>query len=229
MSATADGGRRGRRSPVDLAAPAPSEEDVAYFRAIEDAFVRLRCAPLLLSPADFQVAARWRREGVPLALVVASLEEVFAKRREREAKGRINSLRYCAPAVDAAWAEVRELQGPARRATVSEMPVEERLVALAEALPEALEARAEWRDRLLALRGPAEAVEEALRALDDELLAAADAALTPDARERLADEMEAILEGLRDRFPDSELETLRAQLRRQRLRRMADLPVLTLF
>ena len=228
MSATADGGGAPGGS-VDPAPPAPSADDVAYFRAVEDAFVRLRGAPLLLSPADFQVAARWRREGVPLPLVVATLEEVFAKRRERDATGRINSLRYCAPAVDAAWAEGRELQGPPRRAAVTETPVAERLAALADALPEGLAARGEWRDRVLALAGPAEAVEQALRALDDELMAAAEAALPSDARERLADEVEAILEGLRDRFPAGELETLRAQLRAQRLRRLLELPILTLF
>ena len=231
MSATADGGGPGARKQriVDPAAAAPSAEDVAYFRAVEDAFVRLRGAPLLLSPEDFQVALGWRREGVPLSLVEATLEEVFAKRRERGARERINSLRYCARAVGAAWAEVRELQGPPRRAAVSETPLEERLRVLADALPEGLVARAEWRGRLLALAGSAEAVEEELRALDDELLAAVDAVLSPAARERLEGEVTAIVTGLRDRFPDSDLAALRSQLRRQRLRRTAGLPVLTLF
>ena len=86
MSATADGRGARKQQAVDPAAAAPSAEDVAYFRAVEDAFVRLRGAPLLLSPEDFQVALRWRREGVPLSLVEATLEEVFAKRRERGAK-----------------------------------------------------------------------------------------------------------------------------------------------
>jgi len=232
MSATADGGggsRARRQQTVDSAPGAPSAEEVAYFRAVEDAFVRLRGAPLLLSPADFLVAARWHREGVPLPLVVATLEEVFTKRREREAKGRINSLRYCAQAVDAAWAEVRELQGPGRREVVAETPVAERLAALAEALPAEIAGREDWRRRVLASSGPAEVVEQALRGLDDELLAAADATLNAAERERLDGEVEAILDGLRDRFPDSELEALRAQLRRQRLRRLMGLPVLTLF
>jgi hypothetical protein len=210
-------------------AGAPSEEDVAYFHAVEAAFVRLRGAPLLLSPADFQVAKRWRREGVPLSLVVATLEDVFARRRERGAKDRINSLRYCARAVDAAWAEVRELQGPGRREAAAAAPVAERLGALAEALPAGLDRRDEWVSRLLALTGPAEAVEKALRGIDDELLAAVDAGLDGAARDRIDAEVEAILDGLRDRFPDSELEALRGQLRRQRLRRTVELPVLTLF
>ena len=228
MSATADGGGSRRRT-AGPAAPAPSDEESAYFRAVEDAFVRLRGAPLLLSPADFQVAARWRREGVPLALAVATLEEVFSKRRERGAKSRINSLRYCAPAVDAAWAEVRELQGPARRGATVGTPVGERLAALAAALPAGLERRDEWAGRVLALSGRAEAVEEALRGIDDELLAAVEAGLDEAARQRVDGEVEAIVEGLRERFPVGELESLRAQLRRQRLRRLVELPVLTLF
>lgn len=230
MSATADGGSgRRKQQTIVRAGEAPSGEEVTYFRAIEEAFVRLRGAPLLLSPADFLVAARWHREGVPLSLVMATVEEVFAKRRERDAKGRINSLRYCAQAVDAAWAEVRELQGPARREAASETPVAERLAALADELPPTLARREEWRSRVLALPGPAEAVEEALRRLDDELLAAAEAALEPDDRQRLEAEVAAMLAGLRDRFPDSDLVALRSQLRRQRLRRSAGLPVLTLF
>ncbi len=220
MSATAEGGGE----------PILADADSTYFRAIEDAFIRLRGAPLLLSPGDFQVAARWRREEVPLGLVVATLEEVFAKRRERGARGRINSLRYCAPAVDAAWSEVQELRGPAARETIAgAAPAGERLEALATALPASLAGREAWAARLRALDGPPEEVEGSLRRLDGELLAAAEAALSPASRERLADEVESILDGLRDRFPDEELVALRGQLWRQRLRRQASLPVLTLF
>ncbi|HEV8631548.1 MAG TPA: hypothetical protein VGV61_14620 [Thermoanaerobaculia bacterium] len=223
MNATAsDGGGEPPAPPADAA-------ETAYFRAIEEAFVRLRGAPLLLSPTDFQVASRWYREGVPLGLVVASLEEVFAKRRERGAKGRINSLRYGAPAVDAAWAEVQELQGPARRAAPAEVAVEKRLDELAAALPAELADREAWGRRLAVLGGDAEGVEAALRGLDDELVASTAAALAPPARERLDAEVEAIVEGLRDRFPDAELAALREQLFRQRLRRLLGLPVLTLF
>jgi hypothetical protein len=228
MSATGEAGgpRNGGADAAGLTGTAPES---AWFRAVEDAFVRLRGAPLLLSPADFQVCSRWRREGVPLGLVLATLEEVFAKRRQRGAKGRINSLRYCAPAVDAAWAEVRELQGPPRRAAGAEEPIAERLARLAAALPAGLGDREAWAARLQALAGSPEAVEAGLRALDEELLAAAEAALEPVARGRLDAEVAAIVDGLRDRFPGEELDALRAALRRQRLRRLVGLPVLTLF
>ena len=191
--------------------------------------MKLRGAPLLVSPADYQIAKRWHADGVPLSLVVATMDEVFAKRRARGAKDRINGIRYCARAVDAAWAEVRELRGPARREAASEPPVAERLAELAAALPEGLADRAAWQGRLVALGGPAAAVEADLRAVEDELLAAVEAALELAERERLDAEVEAILDGLRERFPGGELEALRGRLRRQRLRRLVELPVLTLF
>jgi hypothetical protein len=222
-------GARELTGEAPTAADAPDDAAaVAYFRAVEDAFVRERGAPLLLSPADFQVAARWQQEGVPLGLVLATIEEVFAQRRARGAKGRINSLRYCAPAVDAAWGEVRELQGPGRREAPPELAVPERLEELAAGLPE-FPGRGDWAARLRGLSGAPEAVEEALRGLDGELLAALAAGLSGEERERLEAEVEAILDGLRDRFPDRELEGLAQRLFAQRLRRLRAVPVLSLF
>src|SRR5215475_13765984 len=111
------------------------EQPHAYFQAVEEIFVALRGAPLLLSPADWQVARRWHREGVPLDLVRRTLEEVFAKRKERGAKGKISSLRYCAPAVEAAWEELRELTAPGERSEAPAFEIRPRLAALATALP----------------------------------------------------------------------------------------------
>jgi len=229
MSATPDGDdARVASSP---SRDQSADEESRYFRAIEDVFVRLRGAPLLLSPEDYRVAARWRREGVPLRLVESTLEEIFARRRDRGAKGRINSLRYCAPAVDAAWAEVQALTGPARRepAAVDGDAVAARTAELADALPASLAGRDAFAARIRALSGEPEKVEQDLRALDDEVVAAAESALDPAARARLDAEVEAILEGLRERFPEDELASLRVQLRRQRLRRLVGLPLLTLF
>ena len=92
-----------------------SDEAQQYFRAIEEAFIRLRGAPLLLSPEDWRQAEQWRRRGVPLELVLAVLEQVFARRLERGARGRIQSLRYCAQAVETAWQEVEALTAGGRR------------------------------------------------------------------------------------------------------------------
>jgi hypothetical protein len=212
--------------------PAPPEEpdaDHAYFQAIEEIFVRLRGAPLLLSPADWQVAARWHREGVPLALVQRVMEEVFARRRARGAKGRIQSLRYCKEPVEAAWAEIQEMTGPGRRLEVEPLDLPPRLAALAGALPEGLPGRAELAERLRGLGGDSEAVESVLSQLDRELLDRAAAGLEDEERAALEAQLESTLASLAAGLPADELDAARDRLRRQLLRQRLRLPVLSLF
>jgi hypothetical protein len=205
------------------------DSDHAYFQAVEDIFVELRGSPLLLSPADWQVARRWHREGVPLELVRRTLAEVFARRKERRAKGKISSLRYCAPAVEAAWAEVRELTAPGRRAGAEELAIAPRLAALAAALPAGLSGREAFAARIAALGGGPEAVEEGLSALDREMLDAAAAGLAEPARAEIDAAVEKTLAAFGQRLPAEELELSRARLARQALRRRLALPVLSLF
>jgi hypothetical protein len=215
----------------------PADSDHAYFQSIEELFVRLRGAPLLLSPADWQVAARWHREGVPLALVQRVVEEVFARRAARGAKGRIQSLRYCREPVEAAWAEIQSLTGPGRRLEAEPLDLPPRLAALSAALPEGLPGREELAGRIRALAGPggdahpldSESVEAALATFDRRLLDQAAAALAEDARAALEGELEATLGSLAARLPAEELEAARDRLRRQLLRRRLRLPVLSLF
>jgi hypothetical protein len=201
------------------------ETDHAYFQAVEEIFVELRGAPLLLSPADWQVARRWHREGVPLELVRSTLEEVFARRKERKAKGKISSLRYCASAVEAAWADLRELTAPARRTAAPAFEVAPRLAALAASLPgrEALAAR------VAQLSGDPQEVEDRLAALDREMLDQAWEELAGEIRSEVEAAVEKTLAALAGRLPTPELESSRERLVRQTLRRKLGLPVLSLF
>jgi hypothetical protein len=200
-----------------------AESDHAYFQAIEEIFVRLRGAPLLLSPADWQVASRWHREGVPLDLIRQALEEVFAKRKERGTKGRISSLRYCAPAVEAAWAELRELTAPGEREAAPALDIPSRLRNLAALAPP------EIAPRVAGLHGDAPSVEAALSALDREMLAAAEVSLEPGLRREVDAAVEKTLAALRGRLPAEELERSRERLTYQVLRQRLGLPVLSLF
>ena len=195
----------------------------AYFQAVEEIFVRLRGAPLLLSPADWQVASGWHREGVPLDLIGRVLEEVFARRKERGTKGKINSLRYCAPAVEAAWADLRELTAPGERTEADPLDVAARLGNLAAAVP------AGFAGRVLALQGDAPSVEAALSALDREMLAASAGSLAPDLREEVEAAVDKTLAVLKGRLPADELERSRERLTWQVLRQRLGLPVLSLF
>jgi len=80
---------------MEDSAPAPSEEEKSYFRAVEERFCALRGAALLISPRDWALIASWWEERVPLALILDSLEEVFAARARRgDAAEDIASLAY---------------------------------------------------------------------------------------------------------------------------------------
>jgi hypothetical protein len=205
------------------------DDDHAYFQAIEEAFVLLRGAPLLLSPADWQVARRWHREGVPLDLVRRALEDVFAKRQERGTKGKISSLRYCAPAVEAAWNELRELTAPGERMEAPSLDISARLAALAAALPPGIPGREGYEVRIRSLEGTPQTVEESLAALDLEVLEAAGAALDEAARAEVEGAVTATLTSLGSRLPAAELARSRERLTRQILRQRLGLPVLSLF
>src|SRR6185312_2101168 len=210
----------------------PSTEpdpDHAYFQAVEEIFVELRGAPLLLSPADWQVARRWHQEGVPLDLVRRTLAEVFAKRKERGAKGKISSLRYCAPAVEAAWADLKDLTAPGQRAVAPAFEVAPRLAALASALQPALRGREALAARLVLLGGDPQDVEERLAALDREMLDGVTSGLDSEERTEIGAAVEKTLALLSSRLPAEEIEASRERLFRQTLRRRLGLPVLSLF
>jgi hypothetical protein len=209
------------------------ESMATYFAAIEETFIRLRGAPLLLSPADWQVARRWHREGVPLGLVRRALEEAFARRAERDQPlRRVQSLRYCAPAVEEAWERHRELLAGAERGAAAQgsLDVGEALDRLADALPSALPQLERWRQRLAELRDlDAEAAEASLARLDRELVDAALACLSEAEREEIRQRVEERLAaGGRSLPEETRKETAELLLRRE-VRRHGSLPLLSLF
>lgn len=206
------------------------DEDHAYFEAVEEIFVRLRGAPLLLSPADYQVAKRWHQDGVPLDLVRRTLEEVFAKRKERGAKGKISSLRYCAPAVDAAWEDLREMTAPGERSEAPALDLAGRLRNLAAALPETLSGRDGLANRMAALAAfDPQTIEHHLSDLDREMVETALGSLDGDMRSAIDAAVEKTLGALAGRLPAEEIERSRERLVSQVLRRRLGLPVLSLF
>jgi hypothetical protein len=206
-----------------------SAEDQAYFREIEQTFIRLRGAPLLLSPADWQLARDWRGRGIPLQMVLQTMEEVFRRRAERGRKGRIQGLRYLAGAVDRAWEKHLELVASGRREAPAEIDLPGRLGALAAALPVTLPDRERLAARVRSLEGSAESVEDALQSLDCEALQRIEDALEAEVRSELERSVDEALERLAARLGADERSRLRARLYRESLRRRAGLPLLSLF
>lgn len=207
-----------------------SAEDQTYFQRIEETFIRLRGAPLLLSPADWRVAQGWRQQGVPLALVLATLEEVFAARAARGGRGRVNSLRYVAPAVEAAWEQARELQASSAAVEpAASLSTEERLARLADALPKTLPRRVRWGDAIRSLGGAPEAVEARLAEIEAELHEALRAGLDTITVAELDREVDEAVSRAGARVAPEERHGLRRRLEGRALRRRFDLPVLSLF
>jgi len=198
--------------------------DHQYFQAIEEAFVRLRGAPLLLPPKDWQTARAWHREGIPLDLVLRTVEEVFERRRERGEEQKVLYLRYCDRAVRGAWEEARELTAAAaaRRAEgVADrggggLDVGRRLDALAGSLPGDLPGRAE--------------LAEGIRRLGSAGTDAGPSSVDERRVEKVLDaEVGRAMAGLAARLPRDEGERARARLLQQKVRRIFGLPTLSLF
>ena len=74
------------------------QDELAFYRAVEDHFARLRGTPFLFTPKDFGLLRRWWSEAVPLAAVMAGIGEVTARRSER-GEDPVSSLAYCRHAV----------------------------------------------------------------------------------------------------------------------------------
>jgi hypothetical protein len=205
-------------------------DEQAYFRRIEEVFVGLRGAPLLLSPKDWQLVRGWYTQGVPLDLIVRTLEVQFEARRERGSSNTVSSLRYFQRAIDKVWDEVRQLtQDVAQRREVEPLSLEGRLQELAERLPDDLVDVEEWRRRICALEGTSDVVESALEDLDDELLASLRQRLDDTAATEMGELVATRLQKLKTRLPDDQLESARQRLFDRALRERFEVPVLSLF
>jgi len=120
------------------------EQELEYYRAVEDLFAELRGVPHTLSPKDFQLLRTWWRDGVALAAVVSGVTEVFARRRERGEADPVVSLGYCRHAVKRQAAHVAEMR--VGTATDQEAGADEQVRAEVTRLDELL-ARAESMQR----------------------------------------------------------------------------------
>lgn len=210
--------------------PATPQSDHAYFQRIERLFIDLRGAPLLLSPADWQVAKAWRARGIPVEVVEETLRALFARRAEKGETRSVSSLRYARAAVSKAWKAVQQHRAPAAESESPEpFDTPARLSRLADSLPDSMPDREAFAARILALEGDLETVENALAALDQALLDSAEAALEPEDRATFESALDRAHRQLGVRLPASELARADSPLRRSVLRGLLDLPVLSLF
>ncbi|MFQ5527205.1 MAG: hypothetical protein ACE5GX_13200 [Thermoanaerobaculia bacterium] len=229
----------------DLNRSSDSALDHSYFRALEDAFVRLRGAPLLLSPADWQVAKEWRRQGIPLELAIRVLERIFERQESAEKRTGIRSLRYFRKAVEGSWLRIVEMGGDPKEADSAEpIDVEERLTRLVTALRLARnqsEARPASQtaglttildqalERISELSGEAKEVEGALARIDYWMLQRLRESLDERTRSSIREDVRGSTTDLSNRLSEDRERQVRRLLFDGRMREILGLPVLSLF
>lgn len=77
-----------------------------YFTEIEDTFIRRRAKHLLLSPLDWALIEAWQDRGIPLHIIIRSIESVFDVFDKQPPGTRtIKSLFYCREEIEAQYNE----------------------------------------------------------------------------------------------------------------------------
>jgi hypothetical protein len=77
----------------------------SYFSEIEDTFIRRRGKHLMLSPMDWALIEGWKERGLPLHVVVRSIEHAFDSHESKKQKRTVKTLLYCQEEVEAQYAE----------------------------------------------------------------------------------------------------------------------------
>lgn len=89
-----------------------------YFTEIEDTFVRRRGKNLFLSPIDWALIESWQDRGIPMHIVIRSIESVFDVYDKQPPGTRsIKSLFYCREEIEAQYAEWSRSQAGKGRET----------------------------------------------------------------------------------------------------------------
>lgn len=167
---------------------APPSDKERYIEAVDERFRVLRGSPLILSGRDAALVFRWHDEGVPLFLVLDTIEDLFRKGAERKPPRLPRTLSYCESAVHEAFAQYRErrLGADGARSTRDaerEATIARVLAALAQSRapgPVVAAALAELRTVVDGARADGF---EVLARVDAGLVDACLAALPPDARD----------------------------------------------
>jgi len=216
-----------------------------YFTEIENAFVRRRGRNLLLGPVDWQLMEKWEKEGIPLRIVLATIDDVFDQIEDDPKRtGSIRTLSYCKDAVEARYRSWLESQvGGAEGSGEEETPAGPSRAEF-EALSKRLESAAKefgegvarvLKDAAASLRGIAEGnhgaadSEAELERLDE----AIDSALFEFAEEERLGEARRMVEkeigGRRAAMGQDAYERTEALMVRKQLREGSGIPRLGLF
>jgi hypothetical protein len=216
------------------------EEDGSYYTEVEAHFVSRRGSPLFITPSEWDLVWRWEQLGIPLPVVKEGIDRVFDRPRTLLKPRRLG---YCRQTVEAAFRRFREARAGERNAGAPEVTAAEssgraRLEEIASRLRQvaancSAPAVARAGDQVELLRGgvdqsPGE-VEEALSAIDRDLVRICEALLDHASLKELRGDAERTLESYRERMPEKVYQAAVESAYRKRLRRKLGLPTLSLY
>ena len=218
-----------------------------YFSDIESAFVRRRGKNLLLSPVDWALIESWEEQGIPLRIVLATIDELFDQvEADPKRIGSIRTLSYCKDAVEARFASWKESRVGAAEAADEAGPagagedLADRLASLSKRLDSVAsgadgavldvvtEAAARIRNLDSSSVDP-EDIESELEELDEEIDSVLYGEASADRIAELESEVMGELGGKASRMDSDSLERTVLLMVRKRLRESSGIPGLGAF
>jgi len=196
-------------------------DDRGYVRAVEAAWAKAFQRPSVVSPREFELVDRWRRRGVPLAVVCEVIAD-WAKRRGGRAPRGLTAL---AAAVDDAFAPVAAGRSPAGAPEV--LPPRDAAMRAWETARDGLPPGSPLGAALTRLLAEAAAGAPG-DGLDRALDAALPDAVPADELARIREETLRALAGFRDRMSEGEFRSASDRALADRLRATFALPRISL-
>jgi hypothetical protein len=213
----------------------PADPEAVYYQTIEEFFVSRRGDPLTLSNADWLLIRKWRREEIPLRIVLRGITDALDGHAHSWGRRRsVGSLAYCANEVLAARDRWRHAVDAGREPGLD----------LAHALGRLAAALRGARGLGVAASAVAARIEDGLNgalhstlALTEPWLAEAEAELVgaierddgPEIAAEVEGEVDALLTPYRGRMPERVLRQLRTDSKARRVLERHSLPRLGLF
>jgi hypothetical protein len=222
---------------VTRPAASPRDPEAEYYQSVEEFFVSRRGDPLFLSNPDWLLVREWRRQGVPLRIVLRGIADALESHANSFSRHRkVSSLVYCRNEVEAARQRWERALADGEQEGVA---TPDFLVGLAEKLrsapglgpragglvPELVSGLAQRAAGDLPIR----ALEPWLQAEERRLIGALRADMGEEAVGRLEAEVEADLAAYRDRLPERVLSEVRSESLARRALECHGLPRLSLF
>jgi len=213
------------------------DDDIAFYRDIERAFVERRGDPLFISNADWVYLAKLRKKGIPMRVVLRGVTDAFDSHQHSFArKQKVRSLKFCEGEIDAAvdrYRRAMHADGPGARGVKPALEILAQRVSDS-TLPEpvaatALEIAAAIRELAAHAHGAAnDEIDAKLAAHEARLFASIANAVGPDVRTDAEQSARAATAAYKGRMPAPVYEDLIAETVRRRVLQRFGLPRLLL-